>query len=356
LLVSLISLVAACAPSADLAVPDAVYKQRIAYVQRLFDDQERLARIAYDLSTRVTELCEGKTTFTTGAYLFDWDQTSEEWLDVANDAIGINLHTPGIETLIVIPGSPAEKAGLQVGDRILKLDGWPVPNARGAFARFRSRINEQLRSGKTPIEFRIIRDGNFKTISIEPVEACDYPILISDTDGANAYTDGERIVVLRGMVEFASSDVDLAIVISHELSHIILGHVDRQRQQALQGAIVGAVFDVLLAGATGIRTNVGQKVFADLAALSYSKEFETEADYLGTYLMAKAGLDFTRIPEFQRSFGGTQGTLLQYSSSHPTFNARAQAAEQIVEEILTKLRTGQVLEPDLRAWRLRGGR
>ena len=343
----------ACAPPGNFMVPEPAYQNRVDYVRELFRQQERIARVAYDLSTRVTELCNGKMTFTTGAYLFDWDQTTEEWLDAANDAIGINLHTPGIEVLIVIPGSPADRAGLQVGDRILKLGTWPVPKARGAFDQFRYRLNEQLRNRNGPVDFRVIRDGAFRTISVKPVKACDYPILISDRDEANAYTDGKRIVVLRGMLEFVRDDEELAIVISHELAHVVLHHIDRQQQQALQGAMVGLVFDVLIAASTGIQTRIGQTVFADLARLVHSKGFEAEADYMGAYLMAKADRDYTRIPRFLNSFSGGRAKQLQYSASHPSFGARAENARRTVDEIEGKQRRGDPLVPDLAAFRAR---
>jgi len=342
-----------CTPDGLTSMREPVYQHRVAYVQDLFRQQERLARVAYDLSIRVLDLCKSKTTYTTGAYLFDWDQTAEEWLDAANDAIGINLHTPGIEVLIVIPGSPAERAGLRVGDRILKLGTWPVPKARGAFAQFRHRLNQQLHDGQSPIDLRIIRDGAFRTISIAPVKACDYPILISDSDEANAYTDGERIVILRGMIEFVRDDEELAIVISHELAHVVLHHIDRQQQQALRGALVGMVFDVLIAAGTGIQTRIGQTLFADLAKLAHSKQFEAEADYMGAYLMAKADRDYSRIPGFLNSFKGGRTERLQYSASHPSFGTRAENARRIVDEIERKQRRGEPLVPDLAAFRAR---
>ena len=334
-------------------VQEKTYQQRVAYVKHLFHEQEKIARVAYALSTSVLDLCRGKTTFTTGAYLFDWDQTDEAWLDVANDAIGINMHTPGIEVLIVIPGSPAEKAGLRVGDRILRMGEWYVPKGRGAFAKFKRRFNRKLRTGRREINFRIIRAGVFKTIRVEPIEACDYPILISDQDEPNAYTDGWRIVVYRGMTELARNDLELAIVISHELSHIILGHVDTKRQNALKGAVVGAVFDVLIAALIGVHTRVGEHVMANLAALAYSKEFEAEADYLGAYMLAYAGFDVTKIPDFQRSFGGAKGSTAAYSASHPTFDARVKLSKKTISEILEKIRRGEPLEPELARFQTR---
>lgn len=60
------------------------------------------------------------------------------------------------------PGMPAEKAGVQVGDRIVALDGKPVI-ALGAMI-------EQLKQTQSqPIQLTISRNGELKTFTIQPV-------------------------------------------------------------------------------------------------------------------------------------------------------------------------------------------
>jgi S1-C subfamily serine protease len=59
----------------------------------------------------------------------------------------------------VMPGSPAEKAGIRVGDRVASLGGEPVrdiPSFAAAIA---------ARSGPTTIE--LSRDGNAVTVTVE---------------------------------------------------------------------------------------------------------------------------------------------------------------------------------------------
>jgi Peptidase family M48 len=53
---------------------------------------------------------------------------------------------------------------------------------------------------------------------------CGYPIKIENTTELHASTNGHRIRITSGMLEFFASDDELAFVLAHELSHILLGH------------------------------------------------------------------------------------------------------------------------------------
>ncbi len=53
---------------------------------------------------------------------------------------------------------------------------------------------------------------------------CGYPIKIENTAELHASTNGHRIRITSGMLHFFASDDELAFVLAHELSHILLGH------------------------------------------------------------------------------------------------------------------------------------
>ncbi len=68
----------------------------------------------------------------------------------------------------VMPGSPAEKAGLQPGDKILSVDGKPVRRFMG--------MNDSIswdvvRSEGDKIAVKFQRDGKVQTVSVEPYKA-----------------------------------------------------------------------------------------------------------------------------------------------------------------------------------------
>jgi diguanylate cyclase (GGDEF)-like protein len=68
----------------------------------------------------------------------------------------------GLSVLSILPGLPAERAGLRVGDEILTVGGRPVRTAaelQGIAAEFRR---------GTPVEFRVRRQGAVRVIAVSP--------------------------------------------------------------------------------------------------------------------------------------------------------------------------------------------
>src|SRR5205823_57287 len=132
-----------------------------------------------------------------------------------------------------------------------------------------------------PVAFDVERNGEILRIAASPVMMCDFPVSVSDKAELNAHADGHSVVIDGGMMDFARSDAELATVIGHEMAH------DLRRHRATKAAnqAIGAVAD-LAAALVGSRTNNG---FARIGAGAFGQDFEREADYVGLYLMARAG-------------------------------------------------------------------
>lgn len=104
---------------------------------------------------------------------------------------------------------------------------------------------------------------------------------------------------------------ELAFVVSHEAAHHIAGHIPRQQDNARAGAILlGGLAALTGAGDIGIETALD--VGASVGARTYSKDFELEADALGTVIAKRSGYDpvrgaefFTQIPDPGDVFLGT---------------------------------------------------
>jgi Zn-dependent protease with chaperone function len=261
--------------------------------------------------------------------------------------MGINLHTPGIEVLFVMPDSPAEAAGLRPGDRILRLDEWRVPSERGAFTEFHRRLRQANLAGATSITLRIQRQARFIDLNLYPIEGCSFPVVLQEAESMGAFSDGEKVVVNRGMLRVVRNDDELAMVIAHVIAHNVLGHIDAKRKNAIQGASVGVVVDILLAAATGVRTNTFQQVGANIGALAFSKDFENEADYYSAYLMSQAGFDVSGLPAFWRYLGSIDQAQMEYSVTHPTSVERSINMRKTVEEIRRKKSSGELVLPEI---------
>jgi predicted Zn-dependent protease len=162
---------------------------------------------------------------------------------------------------------------------------------------------------------------------------CDFNIVVDDRPGqpANAYqtedTQGRPVIAFTlALIADAQNEDELAFVMGHEAAHHIAGHIARQQQNAMAGAVVFAGLATLSGGdASAVET--AQRLGAQVGARTYSKDFELEADALGTVITARAGYNpvrgaefFTRIPDPGDRFLGT----------HPPNSARIDTVRRTV--------------------------
>jgi predicted Zn-dependent protease len=166
---------------------------------------------------------------------------------------------------------------------------------------------------------------------------CDFRIVVDDRPGQppNAFQTldkaGRPVVGFTlALIADARNPDELAFVLGHEAAHHIAGHIPKRQDQALSGALLAGV----LAQASGLspeEVRAAQDLGAEVAARSYSKEFELEADALGAEIALIAGYDpirgagfFDRLPDPGDKFLG----------SHPP-NAQRKA---LVAETVRRLR------------------
>lgn len=147
---------------------------------------------------------------------------------------------------------------------------------------------------------------------------CDFDIVIvSDPNlPPNAFQTLDKsgrpiIAFTQALIADARNVDELAFVMGHEAAHHIAGHIARQQQNAVAGAVIAGSLAVLLGG-TNEAVESAQRTGAQVGARTYSKDFELEADALGTIITARAGFDplrgaefFTRIPDPGDKFLGT---------------------------------------------------
>jgi len=165
----------------------------------------------------------------------------------------------------------------------------------------------------------------------------DYPYYfkVVQDDSINAFAlPGGPMYIHTGLIKAAENEAELAGVLAHELSHVVLRHGTHQatKSQFLQlGAILmsGAVGNG--GGLAGTLAQLGIGLGANSYMLSFSRGMESEADLLGAYTMAKAGynpLELARFFEKLEAQGGNQNSLVaRFLSDHPSPGNRIQAIE-----------------------------
>lgn len=154
-----------------------------------------------------------------------------------------------------------------------------------------------------------------------------------DLKEINAFAlPGGPMFVNRGMLEKAHSEGEIAGVMAHELSHVALRHGTAQATKATPyevGTIVGAIAGAIIGGTAGSVISQGTQFGLGTAFLRFSREYEKQADLLGTHIMARAGYDPREMANVFKTIeqeGGAGGP--QWLSDHPNPGNRYQYINQ----------------------------
>jgi predicted Zn-dependent protease len=132
---------------------------------------------------------------------------------------------------------------------------------------------------------------------------------------------GGPMFLNRGMLQAARTDDEVAGVMAHELSHVILRHGTLQAAKAQKfqlGAIAGQVLGSIVGGTKGAIIAQGSQIGLGTYFMKYSREYEREADLLGAQIMARAGYDPRQMANMFRTIqrqGGGRGP--EWLSDHP---------------------------------------
>jgi len=114
-----------------------------------------------------------------------------------------------------------------------------------------------------------------------------YHFEMIDSNEINSFAlPGGFIHVDMGLLNFASSDDQVAAVIGHEMGHVERGHVTSLRNK-------GNILSILI-GVLSILSPIGYLLggtAGDLAYLKFSRQDELQADQYGLLLMSQAGYD-----------------------------------------------------------------
>lgn len=198
---------------------------------------------------------------------------------------------------------------------------WSAQQARAGFGRVAQRVE--------PIAER---ECQRRTSGIN----CDFRIVVDSRRGvpANAYQSLDKngrpiITFTSGLIDDARNEDELAFVMGHEAAHHVAGHLARQQQNAAAGAIIFAGL-ATLTGGNAADVEAAQEIGAFVGARSYSKEFELEADRLGTVITYRAGYDPLRGALF---FARIADPGSQFLGTHPPNAARYDMVQRTMQSL-----------------------
>ena len=226
------------------------------------------------------------------------------------------------------------------GRKQLILGGEANEIAMGSQA-FSQVLSEQ--ADQTPSEFEpLVREVGHRIASASGKTDYDWEIRVIRSQEQNAFClPGGKIVVYEGILPVCQNEAGLAVVMSHEVAHVLARHGgERMTQQAAASTaqqVVGfitrnqeQVTRELWMKAYGVASNYG-------VILPYSRKHELEADHIGLMLMSQAGYDPSEAPRFWNRFSASgQGEKpAEFLSTHPSDQRRASELEKLLPSAIS---------------------
>lgn len=297
--------------------------------------QDRLYRVASPLLIDNADLCKRQARNLLGFTA----KNRYSYPGIYNEAAQVAFRMDErLQVTSVLAGSGAARAGLRLGDDLVAAGGKPLPTGPGATGKLGA-VFSPLLAAAPVLPLSVERDGRPRDLSIPVTRACAYGIELGNADNVNAYADGSRIMVTRGMIAATGSDTELAYVLARTMAHNILEHAKAQRNSAT----IDSVIESLL-----LRANPDLSMLNGSAGIkAMPSNMDAAADRLGVFLLARAGYDIDGVATFWKRFtAATPVTVANgHTANHPSIAARLTAIELAVQDVKAKQAAKRPLVP-----------
>ena len=165
-----------------------------------------------------------------------------------------------------------------------------------------------------------------------------FTIKVIDTDEINAMAlPGGFFYVNSGLILNADEEAELAGVMAHETAHVCAHHAARQMTRA-NYAQLGTIPLIFIGGWTGYGIYEAASIAVPVTFLHFSREFESEADYLGVQYMYRAGYDPQAFISFFEKVQALEkrkpGLVAKTFSDHPQTPDRIEHSQNEIAHIL----------------------
>ncbi len=321
-------------PGSSSSAPyGATESAQLQTLRNITAQQDRLYRIAAPLLVSNASLCRGNARNLIGFSAKNKYSFSEDYADAAQ-SLGF---TEQLQVTGVLNNSGAARAGIKRGDILSTVEGQPLPVGPNAERQAASILGPMV-SKRTSIKLGLMRAGSNVNATVPLTLACGFGIELGNADNVNAYSDGRRIMVTRGMLNFVRNDGELAFVMAKELAHNALGHASQQQMNATAGGIIDNLIRVTpdtstLGGSGGMR--------------AMPQELDAAADKLALYMLARAGYSIDGAAAFWQRLA-TQfpaNVPNAYTMIHPATAYRVDAINKASADIKRKQAAKKSLMP-----------
>ena len=142
---------------------------------------------------------------------------------------------------------------------------------------------------------------------------------------------GGPMFINTGLLKAVDNEAQLAAVMGHEMSHVILRHGTNQASKVnlIEIPIALAAQMTDNNSLMGQLAELGINVGANSVLLKFSRTDESQADLMGSHIMAEEGYDPRQMAKFFEKLNAKGGfTTIQFFSDHPNPANRSKAIDE----------------------------
>lgn len=167
--------------------------------------------------------------------------------------------------------------------------------------------------------------------------AWEFNLVVNNSVNAFAMPGG-KIVIYTGLLPVTQTEDALAVVVGHEIAHVIARHSNERLSQQIALQYGGAIAGGLMGNSQAMQ-QLGSTVFGLGAQygvmLPYARKQEYEADEIGLILMAMAGYNpQTAVPFWTRMASNGGASAPEFMSTHPSDSKRIANIERIMPNVM----------------------
>ncbi|MBN2298491.1 MAG: M48 family metallopeptidase [Deltaproteobacteria bacterium] len=205
--------------------------------------------------------------------------------------------------------------------------------------------NEVLSQNKVSQDPKI--NAMVKRVGSRIAAAADKPgynwefTVIAADDTANAFAlPGGKVAIYTGILPYTKDEAGLAFVLAHEVGHALARHGGERMSEQLLIQLGQQGLNIAIANKSPEAVeaiNLGYGIASTVGlALPFSRMQEYEADNIGIIIMAKAGYDPRKAPEFFERMmkGSSGGSTPEFLSTHPADENRIRRLRSLIPEAM----------------------
>jgi beta-barrel assembly-enhancing protease len=199
-------------------------------------------------------------------------------------------------------------------------------------------VRKQMTVIKDPVLTDYVNRVGKRLVSAREAQESGFPFtfeVVADPS-INAFAlPGGPMFINTGLLRAVDNEAQLAGVMGHEMSHVILRHGTNQASKSKLIELPALLGSQMAGGSmAGQLAQLGIGLGANSVLLKFSRSAESQADLMGSHLMAESGYNPIEMARFFNKLNSQGGSRApQFLSDHPNPDNRQKAIEEEIHRL-----------------------